>query len=879
MKVLTRGSIDRSGRRYTKPGTDLGVREIVPALRPLFAGLVVVATSLGAQTPPPPAPAPAVPATAATRTDTAAPRREKKPRIPLTPALEASAFASPEARRLLLQARDQRMRQDSSIAAYDATTYSRVTVGLGVRSIGRERLAMRSETSARVRWQRGTGAYLDLTGSRSAVPMAAGADADVDLDLPSLPYYPGRDALWFGGSVARADVEPDEIIHPLANGAEAYYRYAAGDSLTLDIGGGRRIVLRELRVTARVPEWRRIVGSFWFDVANGQLVRAAYRFSTEMDIRSVAEEEDPTAFEDVPTWVKPMIFPMRASLEGVAVEYGLFNGVWLPRTQSLTASAQVSMMRLPVTFEERYQYASVNVRDTTLAPIVVPGNASQGGGVSVGVSVGGKGSANDSEEDEDPDGAARTAIARGIRALGADSLRARLALVPSGDSLRRAAREARSAGDTATYRRLRRAAADAQRDSGLLDRQLQCVTTGFRTRQRVMYDNAVPVISRVPCDRAALAKSPDLPPSLFSPGEALFGVAEREALLAELGFGLQAGVAPQRPKVDFSYADGAIRYNRVEGLSAGVGVSQELGGGWRWRGDARFGIGDRQPLASVSGTRTSGRRSVTARLYRETALANDLGQPLAFGASLASLLYAHDDGLYYRAAGADITWRTEPDGATSARLFAERHADAPVTSRWSLFGGSNDATFAANVVARRGTWMGADLRDRRTLGLDPDDWRLFTDVRLEGATGTSDYARLFAEGTVTRTIVGPFAGAITASAGTTAGTPPAQRQFFLGGLQTVRGQFVSPVAPGFAGTSFWFARHELAWGRTAGRASLFYDVGWAGDRAAFGARATRPMQGVGVGVSALDGLVRLDVARGLAPVRQTRVDLSIDVRF
>jgi hypothetical protein len=322
-----------------------------------------------------------------------------------------------------------------------------------------------------------------------------------------------------------------------------------------------------------------------------------------------------------------------------------------------------------------------------------------------------------------------------------------------------------------------------------------------------------------------------------------------------------------------------VRYNRVEGLSAGVGLSQELGGGWQWRGEARLGLGDRQPLASLSGTRTSGRRSVTARVYRETALATDLGQPLAFGASLASLLYAHDDGMYYRAAGADLTWRTEPAGATSARVFAEQHTNAPVTTRWSLTGGAGDATFAGNVAARRGTWLGADLRDRRSLGLDPDDWRLFTDVRLEGATGASDYARLFAEGTLTRTIVGKLGGAITAAAGTTAGTAPAQRQFFLGGLQTIRGQFVSPVTPGFAGTAFWFARHELAWGRPAARASVFYDLGWAGDRAAFGARATRPVQGAGLGLTALDGLLRLDVARGLAPVRQTRVDLSIDVRF
>jgi len=346
-----------------------------------------------------------------------------------------------------------------------------------------------------------------------------------------------------------------------------------------------------------------------------------------------------------------------------------------------------------------------------------------------------------------------------------------------------------------------------------------------------------------------------------------------------LSFGLQAGFAPRRPVLEFSLAEGALRYNRVEGLSTGIGVSQELGGGWRWRGDARFGLADRQPLASVSVQRMTGRRSVTARLYRETAVATDYGQPLSFGASFVALLQGLDDGMYYRAAGADLTWRTEPAGATSARLFVERHADAPVATRWTVFGGSNDRTFTGNVAARRGSWVGTDLRDRRTFGVDPDDWRLFTDLRLEGAVGTSAFARLLAEGTVTRTIVGQLSGAITGAAGTTAGTPPPQRQFFIGGLSTVRGQFVSPTAPGFAGTAFWFARNELAWGRSAARLSAFYDVGWAGDRVAIGVPGARPVRGAGLGVTFLDGLMRVDVVRGLAPTRQTRVVASVDVRF
>jgi len=34
-----------------------------------------------------------------------------------------------------------------------------------------------------------------------------------------------------------------------------------------------------------------------------------------------------------------------------------------------------------------------------------------------------------------------------------------------------------------------------------------------------------------------------------------------------------------------------------------------------------------------------------------------------------------------------------------------------------------------------------------------------------------------------------------------------------------------------------------------------------------------------VGLSMLDGLLRFDVSRGIAPVRQTRVDLSVEARF
>jgi len=208
-------------------------------------------------------------------------RRERK-RIPVTPELEASAFKDPAARALLKQAREARMRQDSALLAYDATAYQRISAGLGFRAFGRDRLLFRTENVSRVRWSRENGAWVDLKGARTVIPMVKHVDPDEDMEpdeMSPIPYYPGREALWIGNGVAKAEVDPEDMIHPLAVGSEAYYRFAIGDSISFKLSDGKVIALRELRVEPRRPNWRLSVGSFWFDVSTGQLVRAAYRMS------------------------------------------------------------------------------------------------------------------------------------------------------------------------------------------------------------------------------------------------------------------------------------------------------------------------------------------------------------------------------------------------------------------------------------------------------------------------------------------------------------------------------------------------------------------------------------------------------------------------
>jgi hemolysin activation/secretion protein len=216
------------------------------------------------------------------------------------------------------------------------------------------------------------------------------------------------------------------------------------------------------------------------------------------------------------------------------------------------------------------------------------------------------------------------------------------------------------------------------------------------------------------------------------------------------------------------------------------------------------------------------------------------------------------------------------DGAWTIawRVFAEQQDAVPVASRWSLFGGGSDTRFISNTTARAGVFSGASVRLRRTWGGDPGGWRVFTDVRGEAAGGAAGYGRLAAEAAVTRD-VGLVSLSAGAGAGSSAGDLPPQRRWFLGGARTVRGQ----EAGALAGSAFRLAHAEAAVPVAFLKASVFADAGWAGDRTDLW-RAGRPLSGAGVGLSALNGLVRVDIATGLAPRRPgPRVDITLDARF
>ncbi|HMG71669.1 MAG TPA: ShlB/FhaC/HecB family hemolysin secretion/activation protein [Gemmatimonadaceae bacterium] len=719
-------------------------------------------------------------------------------KLPITPAVLASAFKDPRARDLLLHAREARLSQDSSLTAYDANSYERMSVGIGFKRIGRDRLLMRSERASHVRWQRGNGAIIDVEGQRSAFPMIDGiGKGDIDLGSDGdIPYTPGRETLWIGsGDLAKVDVSENEIIHPLAAGAEAYYTYQSGDSVSFQLPGGQRLELRELRIRPRQPKWNVAVGSLWFDAATGHLVRAVYRMAQEMDIMAVAkeaneEEHDPD--DDIPRWLKPMITPMKANVTAITVEYGLHEGkYWLPRSQTIEGNAQVSFMRVPFNLEQRYTYASVN--GTEPLPEVI------------------------------------------------------IALIDTaGDSLSRAGRRER-----------------------LRD---QCKTGTERLRKRVRSDQDLKILIRVPCDTVALEHSSALPKSIYDEGEAVFGSAERDALVSEaLTLGAQPEFAPQRPSVSWGLP--FTRYNRVEGLSSALSVEQVLGNGYSTHALFRLGVADLSPNGELFLDRTDGRRKIGVGAYRRLVASNDWGDPLGFSSSVSALFFGRDEGFYYRTWGAELKGDKDYGLINSWRLFGEQQFDATVHTEFAIAHPGGVKGDLTNIDAVNGKIVGLAVGHHSSYGLDPHGFRALTDIKLEGATGTFDYSRGSLQTTLSHGL-GPLDGALTLGGGTSGGRVPIQKQFFLGGVQTVRGQRAGAAI----GDSFWMTSAEFGTRSTGFRKIVFGDLGWAGDRTNF-AHPGRPLSGAGVGASFMDGLIRIDLAKGIYPEKSFRANLYVEARF
>lgn len=373
---------------------------------------------------------------------------------------------------------------------------------------------------------------------------------------------------------------------------------------------------------------------------------------------------------------------------------------------------------------------------------------------------------------------------------------------------------------------------------------------------------------------SVLVHSEHLPASIYAEGEMI--VSEGE--LAELAQVLRVhfpGQSPwHMPVVEHSLLSPAMmRYNRVEGLSLAGRVDADFGP-VEADATARIGTADREPSFEVGVDRQGFASRQRVAAYRRLRGVDPDPAAMGFGRSLAALLLGRDDADYFRALGLEATGAVQGETGWEARwrLFAERQSEAVKSTDFSLarlFGQSDG--FVDNLAADGADQVGGALALEISRGLDPRGLRWRAEASLLASVGDFQFARPALTLGLGFPLGGGAMGALEAAGGAALGSPPVQSQWFLGGPGTVRGYDATSRVHG---PTFWRARAEVARAMTVARLVAFSDAGWVGERNA--ALLAPQLLSAGVGVSVLDGLLRLDLARALRGQTGWRLDLHVD---
>ncbi len=205
------------------------------------------------------------------------------------------------------------------------------------------------------------------------------------------------------------------------------------------------------------------------------------------------------------------------------------------------------------------------------------------------------------------------------------------------------------------------------------------------------------------------------------------------------------------------------------------------------------------------------------------------------------------------------------------RLYAERQRLAVRRTDFSVphvF--HDDHIFRPNITADSANQFGGSLTLRTQRGIDPERPQWTADVTLDGGTGTYRFGRASSTLRVTAPLGPRLVGGVELAGGMADGRVPVQSNWYLGGPGTLRGYGGNASS----GDAFWRARLELANRWPGARVVVFADVGRAGPREQLS--LAKPLAGVGVGASFLDGLMRLDLTRAVRSPTGWRLDFYTD---
>jgi hypothetical protein len=314
--------------------------------------------------------------------------------------------------------------------------------------------------------------------------------------------------------------------------------------------------------------------------------------------------------------------------------------------------------------------------------------------------------------------------------------------------------------------------------------------------------------------------------------------------------------AEPTPGFAFERFSDLLQYNRVQGLSLGIGyrLPVPLLSLTAVYGTIRYGFSDERVTGRLSLVHESPHGRLAISGYHDITDLDPFSPGRSFTNTFNSLFAGHDYADYALSDGgaSTVEFSIGPalDLSLTARVEHQRSTARVARSAINdFFGGSG--LFPPNPPIREGAF-GSIVG--RLSGFRRTRWNLALDV-LGGAGQTT--ARLY--GDVRRSLGRRRELTIRLKAGVATEPALPQTLFRLGGLHTVRGfEYGTVRSP-----SFWAAQLDLAPVGGRVRPVLFIDAGQ-------GARlgdlfSSTALVGGGVGVSLFQGLIRLDFSRPISP--------------
>ena len=272
----------------------------------------------------------------------------------LVQSTDTTTFADAATEALIVQARHRYAYQDSLVRDYAATVRTRIDVGFGRSRFARVSPILAHETAARISWSLPNNLKVDVLGQRvaSALPIEG---FDVEFDRP-----------WFiprslGDSIRMVDDElpTAAALHPLAPGAEAFYRYAITDSLTITVPG-RTVRAVGVRVEPKVLGPSLIAGDVWFDADTYEIVRLTFVFVGQYTWVS----PDGSSAEDSAGARRENVWAQRIAKLEADLEYALYDRLyWMPYRQLLQLTVDIPWflnLKVPIRFITTFSEYEVN---------------------------------------------------------------------------------------------------------------------------------------------------------------------------------------------------------------------------------------------------------------------------------------------------------------------------------------------------------------------------------------------------------------------------------------------------------------------------------------------------------------------------------------